>query len=107
MNSSFAISAGDDGEDPSSSSLKLDSGIWVDSWGGGDGGRNRGLLCVGLLRSEDEELLSEDELRWYTDPCGVDCTLKFECAELADELDLGFGGGGGGRAFFRSGMGDL
>jgi len=63
LDSSFAISAGEDGEDPSSSLLKLDNGICVDSGGGGDGGRNRGLLCVGLRRSGEEELLSEDELR--------------------------------------------
>lgn len=107
LNSSFAISAGDEGEDPSSSLSKPDRGICVDSEGGGDGGRNRGRLCVGPFRSGDEELLSEEELRWYADPCGVDCTLEFEYDEFADELDLGFGGGGGGRTFFRGGMGDL
>ena len=37
------------------------------------------------------------------DPCGVDCTLDFEY----DELDVGFGGGGGGRIFLRGGVGDL
>jgi hypothetical protein len=63
LDSSFAMSAGEVGEDPSSSLLKLDRGICVDSCGGGDGGRNRGLLCVGLLRSGEEELLSEEELR--------------------------------------------
>lgn len=57
------MSAGELGEDPSSSLLKLDRGICVDNGGGGDGGRNRGLLCVGLLRSGDEELLSEEEVR--------------------------------------------
>jgi hypothetical protein len=41
------------------------------------------------------------------DPCGVDCILEFEYDELAEELDDGFGGGGGGRSFFRGGMGDL
>jgi hypothetical protein len=55
--SSFAISAGEDGEEPSSSSLSPDNGNCVAKGGGGDGALNRGRVKVGLLRSGDIDAL--------------------------------------------------
>ena len=64
FDNSLAISAGDEGDDPSSLPPSLDNGICEGSCGGGDGGRNRGLVRVGLFRcSADGVLLSEDKLR--------------------------------------------
>ena len=63
LESSLAISAGDDGDVPSSSSSRPESGICVDNFGGGDGALNLGLVWVGLIRSGEVEILSDEWLR--------------------------------------------
>ena len=74
----MAISAGEEGEDPSSSSLRPDKGNCVDNGGGGDGALNRGRVNVGLLRSGDMATLSDEVLRWYVASEGL---LECECDE--------------------------
>jgi hypothetical protein len=80
FDNSFAISSGEEGDEPSSSSSNPDNGSCaVGSCGGGDGCLNLGRFRVGLFfsRSDDEdEELPEDGLRWYVDPWGVDCILE-------------------------------
>jgi len=64
FDNSLAISAGDEGDDPSALPSSPDNGICEESCGGGDGGRNRGLVRIGLLRCSGEGgTLSEDKLR--------------------------------------------
>ena len=66
LDNSFAISSGEEGADPSSSSFSPDKGICVDSGnGGGDGALSFGLVRVGLLLFADVGILSEDLLLWY------------------------------------------
>jgi hypothetical protein len=84
LESSLAISAGEDGEDPSSSSSRPERGICVDSFGGGEGALNLGLDKVGLFRSGDVEMRSDDCLRWYTDADGGDWRLEFDHEALFD-----------------------
>ena len=63
FDNSLAISAGDEGDDPSLLPSSPDNGIGEESCGGGDGGRNRGLVSVGLFRcSGDGGPLSEEKL---------------------------------------------
>jgi hypothetical protein len=52
LDNSLAISAGEEGDEPSSSSSRPDNGIFVAILGGGDGGRNTGREDFGLFRSE-------------------------------------------------------
>jgi len=49
----------------------------VESGGEGDGGCIRSRVDVGLFKGGlfNGEGCSEDEVRWYGDPAGVDCTL--------------------------------
>jgi len=62
----LAIWAGEEGEDPSSSSLSPDNGICPDNdIGGGEGALNLGLVSVGLLLFVDVGMPSEDLLLWY------------------------------------------
>ena len=63
FDNSLAISAGDEGDDPSPLPSSPDKGICEESCGVGDGGRNRGLVTAGLFRcSGDGGPLSEDTL---------------------------------------------
>jgi len=115
FDNSFAISAGEEGDEPSSLSSNPDNGSCVVSCGGGDGCRNLGLVIMGLFLSrsgdEDDEL-PEDGLRWYVDPGGVDCILEL-LRDVSPVVGTGCGGGLGSRvaapgvltSFLRSGAG--